>query len=206
MRPFSRRSESASRGRGSAKAAAEPGGFERPDRPLRPPMSRPRDRRCPSQSGWGQALGARKRSKRSWGSPGESRSIIFQPLTRDTSASSLRKEPTNRLPYRAPRESKGCWSGSGFLRFAGRACGSFRLQKSMSGAWRRALASEELAKAARSSPSSLESEGRKSVGSRPRVAKPGVRWRVRVRGGRASDRQAGNSSTEGASGRGSHPF
>jgi len=43
---------------------------------------------------------------------------------------------------------------SGFHRSAGRACGSFRLQKSTSGAWRRALAGEEPAEAAGSSPSS----------------------------------------------------
>lgn len=52
------------------------------------------------------------------GSRGESRGTIFQPLTRDNSASSLRKEPTERLPYPRDRESDRARPGSGFPRFA----------------------------------------------------------------------------------------
>lgn len=54
---------------------------------------------------------------------------------------------------------------------AGRACGSFRLQMSTSGAWRRARVRDERTKAAGLAPS-LRSRERRSVGSRIRAAKP----------------------------------
>jgi hypothetical protein len=72
--------------------------------------------------------------------------------------------------------------GAGFRRPVGRACGLFRLQKSTSGAWQSAPGRDERAEAALSSPSSLGSVGRKSVGSRTEAAKSRDRWRVRVRG------------------------
>lgn len=55
--------------------------------------------------------------------------------------------------------------GAGFRRPVGRACGSFRLQKSTSGAWHSAPGREERSEAAVSSPASFGSAERKSVGS-----------------------------------------
>jgi len=75
----------------------------------------------------------------------------------------------------------------GFRGSDGRACGSFRLQKSTSGAWPCAPGRDERPEAAGSSPSSLGSGGRRSAGSRTGVAKSRDRWRVsRSRPGRAS--------------------
>jgi hypothetical protein len=73
-------------------------------------------------------------------------------------------------------------SRAGFRWSVGRACGSFRLQKSTSGAWPCAPGRDERTEAAGSSSSSLGSAGRKSVGSRVGAAKSRDRWRVRVRG------------------------
>ena len=70
---------------------------------------------------------------------------------------------------------------AGFRRPVGRACGSFRLQKSTSGAWHRAPGREERPEAALSSPTSSGSAGRRSVGSRVGAAKSRDRWRARVR-------------------------
>jgi len=94
----------------------------------------------------------------------------------------------------------------GFHRFAGRACGSFRLQKSTSGAWHRTPASEELAEAAESSPSSLQ---RRAKERRKPVRDGKVQGTVagsRSRGVVKTARRAGNSSVEGASGRESRFF
>jgi len=125
----------------------------------------------------------------------------FQPLTRDNSASSLRKEPMNRSPASLRRESEGCdAAGAGSFdspvvlvdRFdcrSRRAARGVVRSRAKSSRRRRGLASPH------------RSEERKSVGSRPRVAKPEARWRVRVRDGRESGHRAGNSSREGASGR-----
>lgn len=69
------------------------------------------------------------------------------------------------------------------------------MQKSTSGAWQRALASDELAKATVSSP--LLEGGRKSVGSRAHAAKHEIRWRAHARGF-AKARPSGHSAMEGA--------
>jgi hypothetical protein len=73
-------------------------------------------------------------------------------------------------------------SRAGFRWSVGRACGSFRLQKSTSGAWPCAPGRDERTEATGSSSSSFGSAGRKSVGSRVGAAKSRDRWRVRVRG------------------------
>jgi hypothetical protein len=69
-------------------------------------------------------------------------------------------------------------SRAGFRRPVGRACGSFRLQKSTSGAWPCAPGRDERPDAAGSSPSSFGSGGRRSAGSRTGAAKSRDRWRV----------------------------
>jgi hypothetical protein len=61
---------------------------------------------------------------------------------------------SSRIARRA--KVRGASAGRGVPSDRGRACGSFRLQKSTSGAWHRAPASEELAEAAESSLSSLQ--------------------------------------------------
>jgi hypothetical protein len=159
--------------------------------------SRIHDRRCPSRSGWGEALGARKRGERCWSSEAKSRGTS-QPLTRDYSASSLRKErePTSASARRA--KVRGARSGSGFHRSAVVLVDRFdcRSRRAARGVVRsRAKSSRRR----RGLVSPHRSEGRKSVGSRP----AGGKTRGPVAGQLS---RAGNSSIEGASGRGSRSF
>jgi len=69
----------------------------------------------------------------------------------------------------------------GYRRSDDRACGSYRWQKSTSGAWPRARAGDEPAQAAWSSP--LPHEGRRAKERRKpdHGGKAGIRWRARVR-------------------------
>jgi hypothetical protein len=156
-------------------------GSKASNRPLRPARSRAHDTRCPSRSGWGEALGARKRGERCWGSTGESRRTDIQPLTREHSASPLRKEMANRPPYpRSARKRR--------VRNRGRVPSVQVVLVDRFDCRSRRAARGNVRSRAKSSRKRRglvlphRSEGRKSVGSRPRVAKPGDRWRVRVRG------------------------
>jgi len=119
-----------------------------------------------------------------------------RPLTRESSALARRNGTVCAVSH--PRAGPALEIGSsakaerpdsnaGFRRSDGRACGSFRLQKSTSGAWPSAPGREERPEAAWSSPSSSGSGGRRSAGSRTGVAKSRDRWRVsRPRPPRAS--------------------
>jgi hypothetical protein len=206
-RPFSRRSESASRGRSAAQAERrQVGSKDRIGHSGRrghgPATGGVRANRV------GAKLSVRASAARGAGDrQARAERSTFQPLTRDNSASSLRKGLMNRLlRVHALCESRGWRSGKRVTsdpsvvlvdRFGCRSRRAARgvvRSRAKSSRKRRGLALPHC------------SEGRKSVGSRPRVAKPGVRWRVRVRGGRESDRRAGNSSREGASVRGIHLF
>jgi hypothetical protein len=200
-RPFSRRSESASRGRRHRESGAV-AGWNRPTELATPAGEITSPRQVVSEP-----IGLGPSPRRAQARRGELRTLgrepqgPFQPLTRDNSASSLRKEPMNRARAPLPRESGGRRAaGAGSFdspvvlvdRFdcrSRRAARGVVRSRAKSSRRRRGLASPH------------RSEERKSVGSRPRVAKPEARWRARVRDGRESEHRAGNSSREGASGR-----
>ena len=129
------------------------------------------------------------------------------PLTRDNSAlrssdcpahAGVLEETTadrRRRPRRL-RKADGRGGGHGIRRSDGRACGSFRWQKSTNGAWPRAPAGEEPAVAARSSPLPSGASRRRSVGSPATGGKTGGGWRVRVRGA-ARKRRAERTFVDG---------
>jgi len=150
-----------------------------------------------SRSGWGEALVTSNRGEREPERVSRKRTRSKKrPLTRESSALARRNGTVCAVSH--PRAGPALEIGSsakaerpdsnaGFRRSDGRACGSFRLQKSTSGAWPSAPGREERAEAAWSSPSSSGSGGRRSAGSRTGVAKSRDRWRVsRPRPPRAS--------------------
>jgi hypothetical protein len=109
-----------------------------------------------------------------------------RPLTHDSSVPHLRKEDCGSGQEGNPRrKSSGAFTSLEFRRSVGRACEPSELQKSTSGAGRRALAGEEPAKAAVSSPPEFrEAKERR---------KPGLDGKVqgRVAGSRSRFRESG---------------
>jgi hypothetical protein len=205
-RPFSGQRESASRGRRSRESGADAGRVRTTE--LATPAREVPDPRQEVSEPIGLGPSSRRAQARREELEDDAARAAnpFQPLTREHSASSLRKEPTNRsLRPRSPRKQgvrdreAGSFDPQVVLvdRFDCRsrraACGVVR-SRAKSSRKRRGLAPPH------------RSEERKSVGSRTRVAKSGARWRVRVRGAGESRHRAGNSSREGASGRETHLF
>lgn len=165
------------------------------------PPQRPRvcDRRCPRQTGWGQASAASNRIGRSRRRRKPSRS---RPLIRDTSVSRLRKESrifvqcgAHRAQARRVYAEDGSSVDSPVVLVDRIDC---RNRRTARGNER----SQVMSLWKRRGLVLLQLGGRKSVGSRMQAAKPGSRWRARARG-LVKTRLSGHSSTEGALRRGS---
>lgn len=171
---------------------------------LRPARSRVHDTRCPSQSGWGKAHDARKRAARS---RRQARADVdSRPLTRDHSASPLREETADRPADRAAGESSRCeragpGSGDSKVVLADRFdCRSRRVAR---GTVRPRVKSPRKRRSLALAHAAGAKERRKPIsGGKARDTVAGSRSRsVAQAAGRV-----GNSSREGASGRGNRLF
>jgi hypothetical protein len=187
-RPCSRRSESASPGAEHRVSGGSPGGSECIE-PATPAGQITGPRHEVSEPiGLGQSSRLRASAARGAGDRRrEPTNQKQQPLTRDHSTSPLRKETASRPPYPRSARKRRVRIADGFRRSLVVLVDRFDCRS-------RRAARGDVRSRAKSSRKRCglalphRSEGRKSVGSRPRVAKSAARWRVRVRGVRESGR------------------